>query len=312
MSQWLVTGAAGMLGRDLVTVLERSGEAVTGLTRRDLDITDGEAVRAALEHWRPALVVNCAASTAVDAAETAEGAALRLNGQAVADLAAACAVAGVSLIQPSTDYVFDGRARRPYAEDDIPSPGTAYGRSKLAGEQAVLERLAGCGYVVRTAWLYGEHGASFVRTMIRMERERPTVDVVDDQRGQPTWTMDVADRIVALVRSGARAGVYHATSSGETTWFGLAREVFRLLGADPDRVRPVGSAAYPRPAPRPAYSVLGHDAWSRAGLKPIGDWRLALGQASPALAAAAGTGPGRAQDVFPTVRHGTRITNETL
>jgi dTDP-4-dehydrorhamnose reductase len=293
MSQWLITGAAGMLGRDLVSVLERSGETVTALTRAELDITDGAAVRDALRHWRPAVVVNCAAWTAVDAAETSEDAALRLNGQAVADLAAACAAAGVRLIQPSTDYVFDGQARRPYAEDDGPSPGTAYGRTKLAGEQAVLDRLDGTGYVVRTAWLYGAHGPNFVRTMIRLEQQRPDVDVVDDQHGQPTWTMDVADRIVALVRSGAPAGVYHATSSGETTWFGLAREVFSLLGADPDRVRPVGSAAYVRPAPRPAYSVLGHDAWSRAGLSPIGDWRLALRQAFPALAAAEGAGAQR-------------------
>ena len=293
MSRWLITGAAGMLGRDLVSVLERSGETVTALTRAELDITDGAAVRDALRHWRPAVVVNCAAWTAVDAAETSEDAALRLNGQAVADLAAACAAAGVRLIQPSTDYVFDGQARRPYAEDDVPSPGTAYGRTKLAGEQAVLDRRDGTGYVVRTAWLYGAHGPNFVRTMIRLEQQRPDVDVVNDQHGQPTWTMDVADRIVALVRSGAPAGVYHATSSGETTWFGLAREVFRLLGADPDRVRPVGSAAYVRPAPRPAYSVLGHDAWSRAGLSPIGDWRLALRQAFPALAAAEGAGAQR-------------------
>jgi dTDP-4-dehydrorhamnose reductase len=293
MSRWLITGAAGMLGRDLVSVLERGGETVTALTRAELDITDGAAVRDALRRWRPAVVVNCAAWTAVDAAETSEDAALRLNGQAVADLAVACAEAGVRLIQPSTDYVFDGQARRPYAEDDVPSPGTAYGRTKLAGEQAVLDRTDGTGYVVRTAWLYGAQGPNFVRTMIRLEQQRPDVDVVDDQHGQPTWTMDVADRIVALVRSGAPAGVYHATSSGETTWFGLAREVFRLLGADPDRVRPVGSAAYVRPAPRPAYSVLGHDAWSRAGLSPIGDWRLALRQAFPALAAAEGAGAQR-------------------
>jgi dTDP-4-dehydrorhamnose reductase len=293
MSRWLVTGAAGMLGRDLITAAEQAGQVVTGLARGDLDITDGDAVRAALRRWRPAVVVNCAGWTAVDAAETAEDAALRLNGQAVADLAAACAAAGVSLVQPSTDYVFDGRARRPYAEQDVPSPGTAYGRTKLAGEQAVLKQLPGTGYVVRTAWLYGAHGPNFVRTMIRMERDRPAVDVVDDQRGQPTWTVDVAGRIVALVTSGAPAGVYHATSSGETTWFGLAREVYRLLGADPDRVRPVGSAAYPRPAPRPAYSVLGHDAWSRVGLRPIADWKTALRQAFPALAAAAEAEPRR-------------------
>ena len=140
------------------------------------------------------------------------------------------------------------------------------------------------GYVVRTAWLYGAHGPNFVRTMIELERRRPAVDVVDDQHGQPSWTVDVAGQIIALVRSGAAGGIYHATSSGETTWFGLAREVFRLLGADPDRVRATTSDAYPRPAARPSYSVLGHDGWAKAGLEPIGDWRQALRRAFPGSA----------------------------
>jgi dTDP-4-dehydrorhamnose reductase len=183
----------------------------------------------------------------------------------------------------STDYVFGGDGRRPYTEDDRPGPRTAYGRTKLAGEQAVLGLLPGAGQVVRTAWLYGAHGPNFVTAMIRLASERPTVDVVADQRGQPTWTVDVADQIIALARSGAGAGVYHATSSGETTWFGLAREVFRLLGADPARVRPTTSGAYPRPAPRPAYSVLGHDAWASAAIPPIGDWQAALRRAFPGL-----------------------------
>ena len=167
----------------------------------------------------------------------------------------------------------------------------------------MLDQLGGTGYVLRTAWLYGAHGPNFVRTMIRLERQRPVVDVVDDQRGQPTWTMDVAGRIVALVRSGAPAGVYHATSSGETTWYGLAREVFRLLGADPDRVRPTESAALSRPAPRPAYSVLGHDGWGRAGLGPIDDWQVALRRAFPAVAAAEGAALAAARVLSPTERH---------
>ena len=141
------------------------------------------------------------------------------------------------------------------------------------------------GYVVRTAWLYGAHGPSFVATMVRKERAHEQVHVVDDQRGQPTWSMDVADRIHALVASAAAPGIYHATSSGETTWFGLAREVFRLLGADPARVRPAASSALARPAPRPGYSVLGHAAWGRAGLTPIGDWQQALQRGLPGLAA---------------------------
>lgn len=288
MTEWLVTGAGGMLGRDLVGVLHRRGEDVTGLGRADLDVTDSSAVRTLILRARPAVVVNCAAWTAVDDAEAREDEALLVNGRGAENVAAACAASGSRLVHVSTDYVFGGDGVAPYAEYDHTAPRTAYGRTKLAGEQAILRLLPETGYVVRTAWLYGAHGPNFVRTMIRMERERPALDVVDDQHGQPTWTMDVADRIVALVTSGAPAGVYHATSSGETTWFGLAQEVFRRLGADPGRVRPVSSAGYVRPAPRPAYSVLGHEAWSRVGLSPIGDWRLALQQAFPALATAEG------------------------
>jgi len=275
-----------MLGRDLVTRLERAGEEVAGYRRSDLDITDPAAVRATLRLRTPVVVVNCAAWTAVDDAETREEQAALVNGRAVAGLAAACADHGITLIQMSTDYVFDGRARRPYREDDPPSPQTAYGRTKLAGERAVLDHLGDAGYVVRTAWLYGAHGPNFVRTMIGLERRRPAVDVVDDQHGQPSWTADVAGQIIALVRSGAAGGIYHATSSGATTWFGLAREVFSLLGADPARVKPTTSSAYPRPAARPPYSVLGHDRWAKAGLEPIGDWRRALQGAFPELLSA--------------------------
>jgi len=286
MSRWLVTGAGGMLGRDLVAALERDGDTVTALTRQDLDITAEAAVRAAVRDGRPDVVVNCAAWTAVDEAELKEDEALRVNGDGAATIAAACADGGALLVHMSSDYVFGGDARRPYVETATPAPRTAYGRTKLAGEQAVLGRLPGSGYVVRAAWLYGAHGPNFVNTMIRLERERQAIDVVDDQRGQPTWTVDVAGQIIALVRSGAAAGVYHATSSAETTWFGLAQEVFRLLGADPARVSPVTSGAYPRPAPRPGYSVLGHGAWAAAGIEPIGDWRHRLRQALPALTAA--------------------------
>ena len=283
----LVTGAGGMLGRDLTAALQADGEDVTGLTRRELDITDEAAVRAALGDRRPDVTVNCAAWTAVDDAEAHEDQALGANGRGPAHLAAGCAAAGSRLVHMSTDYVFRGDARRPYSEHDPANPRTAYGRTKLAGEQAVLKRLPETGYVLRTAWLYGAHGPNFVRTMIRLERERPFVDVVADQRGQPTWTADVAGQVIALIRSRAAAGVYHATSSGEATWFELAREVFRLLGADPDRVRATTTGAFPRPAPRPAYSVLGHDGWAGAGIEPIGDWRLALRRAFPALITAA-------------------------
>jgi dTDP-4-dehydrorhamnose reductase len=281
-----------MLGRDLVTLLEREGEDVAGYGRGELDITDTAAIRTVLRKHEPEVVVNCAAWTAVDDAEAHEEAALQVNGHAVTDLAAACADHGSTLVQMSTDYVFDGASRQPYGEADPPSPGTAYGRSKLAGERAVLDLLAdgGSGYVVRTAWLYGANGPNFVRTMMDLERRRPTINVVDDQYGQPTWTADVAGQIIRLVRSGAASGIYHATSSGETTWFGLARQVFSLLGVHSSRVRATTSSAYPRPAARPAYSVLGHDAWTSAGLEPIGDWRISLRRAFPELLQSAKAG----------------------
>ena len=286
MTRWLVTGAGGMLGTDMVAVLTSRGEPVTGMNRAGLDVTDAAAVSEAIARCRPDVVVNCAAWTAVDDAEASEEKALAVNAGGAANLAAGCAASGARLVQVSTDYVFAGDAGRPYAEDDVPAPRTAYGRTKLAGERAVLDRLPESGFVVRTAWLYGAHGPSFVGTMIKLEDQRPTVDVVDDQHGQPTWTVDVARQIVALVHSAAAPGIYHATSSGQTTWFGLAREIFTLLGADPARVRPIPSSALSRAAPRPAYSVLGHSAWAGPHVPPIGQWRTALHHAFPELVAA--------------------------
>ena len=282
--KWLVTGAAGMLGRDTVGELLKRGENVVGLAHAALDITDPGDVRRVFAEHEPDLVVNCAAYTAVDDAETDEGTALRINGVGPRLLAQACAEHGARLIHVSTDYVFDGEARdTPYPEDHTPAPRTAYGRTKLVGEQAVLATLPDAGVVLRTAWLYGAHGGNFVATMIGLEARRDTLDVVDDQRGQPTWSADVAERIADLgPRIGSETkGVLHATNSGETTWFELAREVFRLIGADPDRVHPTTSAAFTRPAPRPAYSVLGHSRWPQTGLGPLRDWRTALHEALP-------------------------------
>jgi dTDP-4-dehydrorhamnose reductase len=283
VSRWLVTGAGGMLGRELMALLNQSGTTATGLTRQDLDVTDAATVSAAVARLQPDIVVNCAAWTAVDLAEAHEDEALAVNGQGAANLAAACASIGARMVQLSTDYVFDGTAGQAYAEGDAVAPTSAYGRTKLAGEQNVLEQLPDTGYVVRTAWLYGAHGGNFVRTMIRLERSQEKVAVVDDQRGQPTWTAAVANQIVSLMSSGAPAGIYHATCSGETTWFGLAREVFSLLGADPLRVTATTTSMMGRPAPRPAYSVLGHDCWARAGLAPLDDWRTVLREAFPAV-----------------------------
>lgn len=284
--RWLIAGAGGMLGRDVVEELTRRGETVVGLDRAALDVTSPSAVDAAVREHRPGLVVNCAAYTAVDDAETDEARALEINGDGPRLLARACAAHDARLIHVSTDYVFSGEARStPYPEDHPTGPRTAYGRTKLAGERAVLEELPGASAVLRTAWLYGVHGSSFVRTMIGLEARRDTLDVVDDQRGQPTWSADVAERIAdlgPLLGPGVH-GVFHATDSGEATWYDLAREVFSLIGADPDRVRPTSSAAFPRPAPRPAYSALAHGRWQEIGLPLPRDWRSALHEALPRI-----------------------------
>lgn len=292
--RWLVTGAAGMLGRDLVALLAARSAEYTALTRADLDITDAAAVTAAVAAARPDVVVNCAAWTAVDAAEEHEDEALAINGRGAANLAAACAAAGAVLVHPSTDYVFDGNATTPYAEDAPTAPAGAYGRTKLAGEQAVRSALPDASYIVRTAWLYGAHGKNFVKTMLRLAGNGTAPGVVADQHGQPTWTADVAAQVHALVEKAAPPGVYHATSSGQTTWFGLAEAVFSRYHQDQDldgtertvvTPRPVTTAEYPTPTKRPAYSVLGHDAWHAAGIEPIGDWRDALERAFPEILA---------------------------
>ncbi|MBX6383683.1 MAG: dTDP-4-dehydrorhamnose reductase [Microbispora sp.] len=279
--RWMVTGARGMLGADVMAALDGApdGDEVTGFGR-DLDVTDGGAVRDALDALAPDVVINCAAWTDVDGAETHPDEAMEVNGRAVESLALACAERGARLIHVSTDYVFDGTAREPYAEDAPVGPINAYGRSKLAGERAALEH----GHtVVRTAWLYGARGRSFPATMIRLAAERETVPVVTDQVGQPTWSADLAARLVALGRSDAPGGVYHGTNAGRASWYELAREVFTLLGADPGRVVPTTAAAFARPARRPAWSVLGHGRWAEAGLPPMRHWREALRAAWPSL-----------------------------
>lgn len=282
--RWLVVGAGGMLGRDVVDVLARHGETVAGADRSVIDVVSPQSCRDAVAGFD--VVVNCAAYTAVDAAESDEADAFAVNAVGAANVARAASAVGARTVHVSTDYVFDGEASSPYAEDAPPAPRTAYGRTKAAGEWAVRAEDPS-SLVVRTAWLYGAHGRNFAATMLRLAGERETVSVVADQHGQPTWTVEVAEAIHRLVVGGADPGYWHASGDGETTWFGFARALFEGAGLDPERVRPTTSADYPLPAPRPAYSVLGKGRWGRSGIAQPRAWDVALAEALAGLAAPA-------------------------
>jgi dTDP-4-dehydrorhamnose reductase len=275
MTSVLITGASGMLGRDLCQVFADTSPRCLG--KDALDITSPDDIRRALDGID--VVINAAAYTAVDQAEEDVDQAMAVNSTGPRLLASHCKDAGIRLIHVSTDYVFNGTAQEPYPEDTPTDPQSVYGRSKAAGEKAVLEVWPERSIIVRTAWLYGEHGSSFPRTMLALAAERDTLSVVDDQVGQPTWTMDLAHQIRLLVDSDSERGIFHGTNAGQTSWWDFARTIFRAAGYDESRVHKTTSKDFVRPAPRPAWSVLGHDAWAMAGLPAPRPWEEAFEEA---------------------------------
>jgi len=250
----LVTGAAGMLGSDVVAAAGRAGHQVLALARADLDVLDPAAVRAAVADARPGAVVNCAAYTNVDGAEADEAAATALNGAAAGHVAEAAHAAGAFTVHVSSDYVFDGTASAPYVESSPTAPLGAYGRSKLAGEHAVAAAAPGTHAIVRTAWLFGAHGPNFVATMLRLAGERDALSVVDDQVGCPTFTGHLAPALLQLAEARS-AGLHHVAGGDSCSWFDLAAATFAARGVDVELARG-RTADLGRPAPRPAYSVL--------------------------------------------------------
>lgn len=276
----LVTGAGGQLGHDVCSSAGERGDDVLGTTHRDLDVTDRDSVLGAITSWRPDAVIHCAAWTAVDACESDPERAFNANALAVRWVAEGCARTGAQLVHVSTDYVFDGALDRPYHEWDLPNPQSVYGASKLAGEREALA-LGASVAVARTAWVCGEHGPNMVRTILRLAGEGDDtagrLAFVDDQHGCPSFTADLAPmlRRIALDR---RSGIHHVTNQGVVSWFEFAKAVVSARGGDSEIVRPILTAELdpPRPAPRPANSVLDNAVLRAAGIPLLRDFHEPL------------------------------------
>lgn len=270
----VVTGANGQLGKELA-LWQTDWADIIGLGRHELDITNSNQCKALLERYRPDIVIHCAAYTAVDKAESEPDEAFLVNEQGTRIVAEAAAAIGTKFCYISTDYVFDGTGSMPYKESDEPNPRTVYGMSKLAGERAV-QQSSERYFIVRTSWVFGQYGNNFVKTILKLAEDRDQLTVVSDQIGSPTYTYDLAAFLLELVRTD-RYGIYHASNTGVCSWFDFALAIFEESGQQHKiKVAPCTTADFPRPAPRPAYSVMQHGAIESKGLKDLRHWREAL------------------------------------
>jgi dTDP-4-dehydrorhamnose reductase len=282
--KWLITGGSGQLGWAMQKELSSRGLNFIATKSSELDITKPLKINQLVDSIKPGVIVNTAAWTDVDGAETNQSGAYSVNALGSQNLAIAASKIGARLVQVSTDYVFSGENTAPWCENAAHNPQSVYGSTKSEGERFVQASLPADSYVVRTAWLYSAEGKNFTKTMTNLaSNSAGEVKVVSDQLGQPTFAGDLAKQIVELVLSGAPVGVYHGTNSGQSTWFEFAQEIFKLIGADISRLIPVSTSEYPRPAKRPSYSVLSHAAWANTTVPVMRDWRIALAEAMPAI-----------------------------
>jgi dTDP-4-dehydrorhamnose reductase len=281
---WLITGGSGQLGIALSEELDSRGLVFTTFGSKDLDITQGSIVHDLVSQVSPTVIINCAAWTDVDSAETSEALASKVNRDGAENIALVAKSCGAKLIHISTDYVFSGESETPWQVSDEINPQSAYGRTKADGESRILGTYSENSSVVRTAWLYSPWRKNFAKTITRLALNGDDeVRVVNDQMGQPTSATDLAKQLVELSLSSAPVGIYHGTNSGQATWFEFAQEIFKLSGADINRVIPVTSSEYQRTAKRPSYSVLSHESWAKTTIKSMRHWRIALAEAMPAI-----------------------------
>lgn len=269
----IVTGAGGQLGQDVVEIFSERGWEVYGFTREEMDITDLAAVRQTVRSISPDVIIHAAAYTKVDLAESEEDEAYRVNAYGSRNVALAANEAGAKICYISTDYVFEGTAAKPYKEYDPTNPRTVYGRSKWAGEELVRS-ISSRYFIVRTARVYGKHGHNFVKTMLRLADEQASIRVVNDQIGSPTYTVDLARFLLELVQTDCY-GIYHGTNTGSCSWYEFARAIFEEAGKEVE-VIPITTEEFPRPAPRPKYSVLDHMSIRTQGFTKFRHWRDAL------------------------------------
>ncbi len=279
--KFLIFGKNGQVGSALGRLLHKHD--VIAFDKDELDLAEQSAIEEVIKQHEPDWVINASAYTAVDPAEENEALADAINHLAPAAMAKVCAQLGCPMVHYSTDYVFNGEAKQPYKEDDLTCPQSAYGRTKLAGEQAVMQHQPN-SIILRTAWVYAAQGANFVNTMLRLGQERDQLNVVDDQFGSPTLAQDLAQATVQIIEQtpsrqfGEKAGIYHATGSGHTTWYQFAKKVFELTGNDRIELNPIPSSAYPTPAKRPAFSVLSNEKLKTAFDLEMPEWQTALAQ----------------------------------
>jgi len=284
---WLITGGAGQLGLAFQAELTLQGIDFVAVNSSELDVTNQQLVFDFIVSGKPDVILNVAAWTDVDGAESNKTSAYVVNALGPQNLAIAAKYVGSRLVQVSTDYVFSGEGTTPWSEDAEHNPESVYGSTKSEGERFVLRSHPTGSYVVRTAWLYSADRKNFAKTMTKLALNGAgEVRVVNDQMGQPTFAGDLAKQIIDLVLSDSQVGVYHGTNSGQASWFEFAQEIFKLVGQDVSCVVPVSSSEYPRPAKRPSYSVLGQDAWAKTSVEPMRDWRIALAEAMPAIISA--------------------------